>query len=74
VEVPERAQVRFVDAEMAEWVAERADGTAMTSAVQRGPARSASQGRDRPSRSPSEDARLSGRRRPGAERPRGSGR
>ncbi len=27
LEVPERAQVRFVDAEMAEWVAERPDGT-----------------------------------------------
>ena len=31
------AQVRFVDAEMAEWVAERADGTLTTTAVQRGP-------------------------------------
>ena len=44
LEVPERAQVRFVDAEMAEWVAERPDGTSTTTAVQRGPARSASQG------------------------------
>ncbi len=74
LEVPERAQVRFVDAEMAEWVAQRADARATTTAVQRGPARTASQGRDRPSSSPSEDAQLSGRRRPGAERPRGSGR
>ena len=38
LEVPERAQVRFVDAEMAEWVAERPDGTSTTTAVQRGPA------------------------------------
>ncbi len=74
LEVPERAQVRFVDAEMAEWVAERADARATTTAVQRGPARTASQGRDRPNSSPSEDAQLSGRRRPGAERPWGSGR
>jgi hypothetical protein len=74
LEVPERAQVRFVDAEMAEWVAERADARATTTAVQRGPARTASQGRDRPNSSPSEDAQLSGRRRPGAERPSGSGR
>ena len=37
LEVPERAQVRFVDAEMAEWVAERPDGTPSTTAVQRGP-------------------------------------
>ena len=72
LEVPERAQVRFVDAEMAEWVAGRADGTATTTAVQRGPARTVRSGRDRPSSSPSEDAQLSGRRRPGAERPRGS--
>ena len=74
LEVPERAQVRFVDAEMAEWVAERPDGTSTTTAVQRGPARSASQGRGRPSSSPSQDAQLSGRRRPSAERPRGPGR
>ena len=53
LEVPERAQVRFVDAEMAEWVAQRADARATTTAVQRGPARTASQGRDRPSSSPS---------------------
>ena len=37
LEVPERAQVRFVDAEMAEWVAERRDGPSSTTAVQRGP-------------------------------------
>ena len=74
LEVPERAQVRFVDAEMAEWVAERPDGTSTTTAVQRGPARSAGQGRGRPSSSPSQDAELSGRRRPSAERPRGPGR
>ena len=36
LEVPERAQVRFVDAEMAEWVAERPDGTSTTAAVQKG--------------------------------------
>ena len=65
LEVPERAKVRFVDAEMAEWVAERPDGTSTTTAVQRGPARSAGQGRGRPSSSPSQDAELSGRRRPG---------
>ena len=40
LEVPEPAQVRFVDAEMAAWVAERPDGTPSTTAVQRGPARS----------------------------------
>jgi len=68
LEVPERAQVRFVDAEMAEWVAERPD-TATTMAVQRGPARPASQVRGRPSRSPYQDAQLSGRRRPSAGRP-----
>ena len=56
LEVPERAQVRFVDAEMAEWVAERPDGTSTTTTVQRGPARSAGQGRGRPSSSPSQDA------------------
>ncbi len=74
LEVPERAHVRFVDAEMAEWVAERPDGTSTTTAVQRGPAPSAGQGRGQPSRSPSQDAQLSGRRRPSAERPRGPGR
>ena len=73
LEVPERAHVRFVDAEMAEWVAERPDGTSTTTAVQRGPAPSAGQGRGQPSRSPSQDAQLSGRRRPSAERPRGPG-
>ncbi len=55
LEVPERAQVRFVDAEMAEWVAERPDGTPSTTAVQRGPAPSASKGRGRPTSSPSQD-------------------
>jgi hypothetical protein len=35
LEVPERAQVRFVDAEMAAWVAERPDGIPSTTAVQR---------------------------------------
>jgi hypothetical protein len=75
LEVPERAKVRFVDAEMAEWVAERPGGTSTTTAVQRGPARSAGQGRGRRKSSPSQDAELSGRRRrPGAERPRGPGR
>ena len=49
LEVPERAQVRFVDAEMAAWVAERPDGTSTTTAVQRGPAPSAGRGRGRPS-------------------------
>ena len=52
LEVPERAQVRFVDAEMAEWVAERPDGTPSTTAVQRGPAPSASKGRGRPAQLP----------------------
>ena len=74
LEVPERAQVRFVDAEMAEWVAERPDGTSTTAAVQKGPVPSASRGRGRPSSSPSEAAKLSGQRRRGTERPRGSGR
>ena len=60
LEVPERAQVRFVDAEMAEWVAERPDGPSTTTAVERGPARSARQARGRPSSSPSRDAQLSG--------------
>jgi hypothetical protein len=69
LEVPERAQVRFVDAEMAEWVAERPDGTSTTTALQRGPARPANQGRGRLSSSPSQDAPLSGRRRPSGERP-----
>ncbi len=71
LEVPERAQVRFVDAEMAAWVAERPDGSSITTTVQRGPARSAGQGRGRPASSPSQDVQLSGRRRPSAERPRG---
>ncbi len=57
LEVPERAQVRFVDAEMAAWVAERPDGTSSTTAVQRGPAPPAGQGRGRPSQ-----LALSGRR------------
>jgi AAA ATPase domain len=74
LEVPERAQVRFVDSEMAEWVAERPDGTGTAAAVQRGPASSAGQGRGRPSSSPSKDAQPSRRRRPGSERPRGAGR
>jgi hypothetical protein len=69
LEVPERAQVRFVDAEMAEWVAERPDGTSTTTALQRGPARPANQGRGRLSSSPSQEAPLSGRRRPSGERP-----
>ena len=38
--------------------------------MKRGPARSAGQGRGRPSSSPSQDAGLSGRRRPSGERPR----
>ena len=74
LEVPERAQVRFVDAEMAEWVAERPDGTSTAMPVQKGPARSASQYRGRSSSSPSQEAQKSGRRRRGAERPRGPGR
>jgi hypothetical protein len=69
LEVPERAQVRFVDAEMAEWVAERPDGTSTITALQRGPARPANQGRGRLSSSPSQEAPLSGRRRPSGERP-----
>jgi hypothetical protein len=44
LEVPQRAQVRFVDAEMAEWVAER-PCTPSTTAVQGGPAPSAGRGR-----------------------------
>ncbi len=55
LEVPERAKVRFVDAEMAEWVAERPDGAVTTTAVQRGPAPPARQGRGRPASSPSQD-------------------
>ena len=73
LEVPERAQVRFVDAEMAAWVAERPEGTSTTRAVQRGPAPSAGQGRGRPSSAPPQDVELSRRRRPGVERPRGPG-
>ena len=73
LDVPERAQVRFVDAEMAEWVAERRDGPSTTAAVHRGPAPSASKGRGRPTRSPSQDTQPSGRRRPGTERPRARG-
>jgi hypothetical protein len=69
--VPERAQVRFVDAEMAEWVAERSEGSSTSTAVQKGPERSASRVRGRPSSSPSQEAQVSGRRRPGADRPRG---
>ena len=42
-------------------------------AVKRAPARSAGQGRGRPSSSPSHDAGLSGRRRPSGERPRAPG-
>ncbi len=45
LEVPERAQVRFVDAEMAAWVAERPDGTSTTTTVRRGPARPRGTGR-----------------------------
>jgi AAA ATPase domain len=71
LEVPERAQVRFVDAEMAEWVVERPEGTGMATAVQKGPSRSASLGRGRPGSSPSQDVELSGRSRRGTERPRG---
>jgi hypothetical protein len=52
LEVPERAQVRFVDAETAAWVAERSDGTSTTRAVHRGPAGSASQGRAGPAARP----------------------
>ncbi len=74
LEVPERAQVRFVDAEMAAWVAERPDGISSTTAVGRGPAPSAGRGRGRPGSSPSQRAPLSGRRRPSAERPRDLGR
>ena len=73
LEVPERAQVRFVDAEMAAGVAQRPDGPSTTTTVQRGPAPSTGQGRGRPSSSPSQDAGLPGRRRPSAERPRGPG-
>jgi hypothetical protein len=71
LEVPERAHVRFVDAEMAEWVAERPDATPTTTAVQKGPE---SKGRGRPASSASQGTQLSGRRRPGTERPRGPGR
>ncbi len=53
LEVPERAQVRYVDAEMAEWVAEHSEGLSTTTAVQRGPAPPARQGRRRPASSPS---------------------
>jgi hypothetical protein len=74
LEVPERAQVRFVDAEMAEWVAERPEGISSTTTVQRGPTPSASKGRGRPSSSPSQDTQLPGRRRPSSERPRDLGR
>jgi hypothetical protein len=45
LEVPERAKVRFVDAEMAEWVAKRPDGTSTTTPVQRRPARPRGPGR-----------------------------
>ena len=74
LEVPERAQVRFVDAEMAEWVAERPGGSSTTATVQRGPAPSAGQGRGRPKKSPARDVELSERSRRGTERPRGPGR
>ena len=74
LEVPERAQVRYVDAEMAEWVAEHSEGLSTTTTVQRGRAPSAGQGRGRPASSPSQDLELSGRRRPKAERPQGPGR
>ena len=57
LEVPERAQVRFVDPEMAAWAAERPDGISSTTAVERGPAPSAGRGRGRPQQSG-----LSGRR------------
>ena len=69
LEVPERAQVRFVDAEMAEWVAERPDGTSTTTHCAEG-AGALGRHRGRPASSPSQDAQLSGRRRPSAERPR----
>ena len=71
LEVPERAQIRFVDVEMAEWVAERPDATPTTTHVQKGPE---SKGTGQPASSPSQDTHLSRRRRPSAERPRGPGR
>lgn len=71
LEVPERAKVGFVDAEMANWVAGRHDGHI---AVQRGPVRSPAPARARHSGSPSEDVQLSQRRRASAQRPSDLGR
>jgi hypothetical protein len=74
LEVPERAQVRFVDAEIAEWVAERPEANSTTTAVHHGPAALAARERGRPISSPSKDAQLPGRGRPTARRPRDHGR
>jgi hypothetical protein len=74
LEVPNRAQVRFVDAEMAEWVSDRPDVPSTAAPAERGPAPGDYKGRDRAGSPTSQESQLSGRRRPSAERPRGPGR
>ena len=66
LEVPERAQVCFVDAEMANWVAGCADGTSTSAIVQKGPAPS-----EGPGTSPARQHALSGRGAVGARPPEG---
>jgi hypothetical protein len=75
--VPERAKVRFADAEMAAWAARRPEAQ-MAGSDEReelsppAPARSAAQAPRKAT--PSKDAEAARRRRAGAERPRGLGR
>ena len=77
LEVPERAKVRFTDAEMAGWAAKRPEAQ-MAGSNEReelsppAPARSARQAARKAT--PSKDAEAARRRRAGPERPRGLGR
>ena len=77
LEVPERAKVRFADAEMAGWAARRPEAR-MAGSEQREelspPAPERSAGRAARKGAPSKDAEAARRRRAGAERPRGLGR
>ena len=77
LEVPERAKVRFADAEMAGWAAKRPEAQ-MAGGEQREelspPAPERSAGRAPRKGSPSKEAEAARRRRAGPERPRGLGR
>jgi AAA ATPase domain len=77
LEVPERAKLRFTDAEMADWAARRPDGARVAGSEEReglppAPARSAGQAPRKGA--PSKEMEAARRRRASAERPRGSGR